>query len=75
VLDVPAEIGLKRKGKDGEENRFEKENLEFHKRARQAYLALAKKDVERFRVIDGTKTANTVEKMIWAELRSLKLDC
>ena len=44
VLDVPAEMGMKRaagRRRGGTADRFEAEDIDFHKKLRQAYLALA----------------------------------
>jgi len=58
VLDVPAEEGLKRAtARRGEDNadRFEGEAIEFHKKLRDAFLALAAKEPARCVVIDATR--------------------
>ena len=56
VLDVPAETGLKRaagrRRKGAAADRFEAEVLEFHRRLRQAYLALAQVEKERCILIE-----------------------
>jgi dTMP kinase len=53
LLDLPAEVGLARKSID-ERNRFEAGfDLDFHRRVRDGYLALAAAEPERFAVVDG----------------------
>ena len=48
LLDIDTKLGLKRAGcKD----RIEKKSLAFHKKVRQGYLALAKKESKRIKVI------------------------
>ncbi len=60
LLDVPVEIGLARK-QDDEQTRFEATfDLEFHRRVRDGYLALAAAEPERFRVIDATEPVEAV---------------
>lgn len=64
LLDLPVEAGLARaKGrikrlKRGTplENRFEEEKKEFHKKVREGYLTLARKEKRRFRIIDARKS-------------------
>ena len=65
LLDFPPEIGLDRarrrnSGSSGpDESRFEEESLEFHRRVRDGYLALAKKH-QRFRVVDAQGSEDQV---------------
>ena len=61
VLDLPADVGLKRARKRaGEEaatatpDRFEKEKLEIHEKRRQGFLDIANREPERCRVIDAS---------------------
>jgi dTMP kinase len=75
LLDLPVEIGLKRamnrisRIKDGRaEDRFEREDMEFHKRVRTAYLSLAEQDKNRFRIINGTQDIETVHQEICSHL-------
>ena len=58
VLDVPVERGLERvKLRRGEAkpDRFEAENVEFHQKLRQAYLAIAAAEPDRCVVIDASE--------------------
>ena len=53
LLDVPVEDGLARKA-PGDVTRFEAEfDLDFHRRVRDGFLALAAAEPERFAVIDA----------------------
>jgi len=45
--------------------RFEKETLRFHLRVRQGYLALAKNDPKRWRVLDASKPIDKLSGIIW----------
>lgn len=56
LLDVPVEIGLgrARARSAGLADRFEAETLQFFERVRAAYLALARREPGRFRVLDAT---------------------
>lgn len=40
LLDIDPMIGLGRKQKQGEMNKFEKENIEFHRKVREGYLKI-----------------------------------
>jgi len=58
LLDCPSNVGLKRAvqrnqgTRQGREDRFEREALEFHRRVRKGYLAVALKEPRRVKVID-----------------------
>lgn len=70
VLDVPAEIGLKRIKTRASDlpDRMEKENIDFYRLVREGYLMLAKSMPERFAVFDGTKDVMELEAEIWDEV-------
>lgn len=69
VLDVPAEVGLRRaairRGK-AEADRFEAEDAMFHKRLRRAFREVATREPRRCVLIDATDTVDAVSAMIWA---------
>ncbi|WP_414470989.1 dTMP kinase [Microvirga sp. M2] len=74
ILDMPAETGLARAGerraRKGEGvDRFEDEDLAFHRALRQAFLAIARAAPQRCAVIDADQSADEVEAAIWATLR------
>jgi dTMP kinase len=59
LLDLPVEVGLARKG--GERTRFETVfDLDFHRRVREGFLAMARAEPDRFRVIDASADADEV---------------
>jgi len=62
LFDIEPELGLERiaKNKEREVNRLDLEKLEFHKKVRESFLLLAKKQPERFVVIDASKTPDEV---------------
>src|SRR3989442_519599 len=73
LIDVDVECGLERAqkrnaGSDAAETRMDDQSLEFHRKVREAYLALAKKHADRFRTIDGRGTPGTVAERVWANL-------
>jgi dTMP kinase len=68
VLDLPAEEGLSRAAARrgaGSADRFEGETLEFHRKLREAFLVLARKEPERCVVIDATRPKEAVAEDIW----------
>jgi dTMP kinase len=73
LLDLPVEVGLKRawkrlkKDRTGED-RFEKEALDFHRRIREGYLTLARKEPSRIIVLDGMKDEQTLHGEIVSHL-------
>ena len=58
LLDCPSDVGLKRAIqrnqtlKQEKEERFEREAIQFHRRVRKGYLAIARKEPRRVKVID-----------------------
>ncbi len=71
VIDVPEEVSLARLKQRASDlpDRMERENIDFYKKVREGYLVLAKGMPERFIVVDGTKTADAIEKKIWTEVQ------
>lgn len=66
-IDVPVQVGLERRHQ-GETNRLDQKNVEYHMRVREGYLELAKAEPERFVVIDGTQPIDQVQTEIRARL-------
>jgi dTMP kinase len=62
LLDLPAEAGLKRQaGDDGHQpDRLEQEDIAFHTRVRHGYLDFARRDPDRYHVIDAAQDADAV---------------
>jgi dTMP kinase len=69
VLDLPAELGLKRAAaRRGHEkaDRFETETLDFHRKLRDAFRELAEREPERCVLIDASGDVDTVANAVWA---------
>ncbi len=64
LLDLPVAVGLSRAGQRGRPDRFEKEKRGFFEGARRAYLALAQRHPQRFRVIDAARPLAEVQDQI-----------
>jgi dTMP kinase len=72
ILDVPVEVGLQRAAArrgDGSPDRFEAENLQFHRDLREAYRKIAAEDPARCVLIDANADADTVAGRVWTALR------
>ncbi len=77
VLDLDPREGLRRSwarhggpGAAGEV-RFEREALEFHRRVRQGYLEIARREPERVRVVDASGPPEQVLDRAWAAVADL----
>lgn len=75
LFDLDVEIGLKRarsrndrEGTAESEGRFEAEDLKFHRKVRDGYLALAARETGRFRVLDASASPDRVTAQILQEL-------
>lgn len=55
LFDLPVEISLSRVKARGDLDRFEKEEIEFHKRIRNTYLDLATNNSNRIKIIDSSQ--------------------
>jgi dTMP kinase len=67
LFDCPVEIGLSRTAQrqsqtasGRNEDRFEREKIEFHERVRAGFLELARAQPDRFRIIDAARSAEEV---------------
>jgi len=64
LLDAPVEIGRERAGKRSAPDRFEQERDAFFNRVREAYLARAKAEPGRIKVIDASVELEAVQQQI-----------
>jgi len=72
VLDMDPEIAFRRVLERETEaslvatgDRFEKEDLDWHRRLREAFLAIARNNVERFAVIPANQSEDALEIEVW----------
>ncbi len=74
LIDCPVEVGLDRAlkrnkiMKQDDQDRFEKEEMNFHAAVREGYLSIAKNEPARFVVVDGTLGENELEEAIFTHL-------
>jgi len=70
LFDIDSDVGVARaRGRNDSrglaaEARFENEELAFHDRVRQGYLALAAQDSDRIRIVDGVGTPEAVQERV-----------
>jgi len=66
LLDIPVDLGLKRRGESEKMDRLDMEAKDFHEQVRQAYLQLATKNKEkRWVIVDASQDIDTVAECIW----------
>jgi dTMP kinase len=71
LLDVPPEIGLERarsRAGSAAPDRFESEEIEYHRGLRRAFLDLAQAEPQRIVVIDAQAEPDVVAEKVWAEV-------
>lgn len=62
ILDVPVELGLERaRARLGGGKRYEQMGLDFHRRVREGFLEIARREPARCRVIDGSGSVGAVQ--------------
>jgi len=64
LLDVPVAVGLERAGNRGLLDRFEQETVDFFERVRHAYLDMAGRYSERYRVVDASQPLDQVQRQL-----------
>ncbi|MBC8178721.1 MAG: dTMP kinase [Desulfobacteraceae bacterium] len=75
LIDCPVEVGLERALKRNEimeqegQDRFEREEMNFHTAVREGYLSIAKNEPARFMVVDGTLGEDELEERIFEHIR------
>lgn len=77
LYDLDPEQGLERRANAaGSSNRIDREPLEFHRRVRSGFLALARAEPGRFVVLEGALDPARLEALTWAaiEPRLARLD-
>ena len=68
MLDLSPELGLQRQQQsETPRDRLDKEPLEFHRKVREGYLAVAKAEPHRVKLIDATQSPDTVHSEILTE--------
>jgi dTMP kinase len=66
LFDCPARVGLartaRRQNETGrrQEDRFEREKIEFHEKVRAGFLEMARAEPQRFRIVDATRPVEEI---------------
>jgi len=71
LFDVEVEEGLKRAKNRSKPDRFERENINFFKLIRNAYLEQAKLDTRRIKIIDNNQTITDVYQQLEPIIRQI----
>ena len=77
LVDLPISSGLERRqaGSTSDLTRFETDAAEhgetFHERVRSGYLTLAKAEPDRWRVVDGSTSPESVAQAVWSAVADL----
>ena len=65
ILDLPAEVGLKRAKERGQGGtRYERMGIDFHRRLRDGFLRIAQENSQRCIIIDGNQSIENISKNI-----------
>jgi dTMP kinase len=73
LLMVPPELGLRRQSEAGKApDRLESRPLEFHRRVADGYRRLARREPDRFLLVDGTRPPELVRDEILARIERLR---
>jgi len=70
-FDLPVEVARQRLSGEREADRFERESAEFFQRVRSAYLARARENPQRIRVVDASAEPDAIRKQVEKFLLSL----
>ncbi len=70
-LDLDPEIGFQRTQHDRAKDRIESENLNFHRKIREAFREMAKKEPNRFILLDATLSPETVFQLAQEKIDAL----
>ncbi|MCA3709750.1 MAG: dTMP kinase [Phenylobacterium sp.] len=72
IFDLDPELGLARAlGRPDAEARFESKGLDFHRRLRAGFLAIARDEPERCRIVDASGDPDAVEARVLEALQDL----
>ena len=71
IFDLDPELGLERaKSRDGGEDRYERKGLAFHRRLRDGFLEILRREPNRCELIDAARPAGEVEQTVWRIVES-----
>lgn len=68
IFDLDSEIGLQRARSRGDasfEDRYERKGLDFHRKLRDGFLDILRRDPKRCRLVDAALSVDQVEQSVW----------
>jgi len=71
LLDIDPAKGIARKRRAADMSRFENEDMEFHRRVRQGYLELSRREPERWLMLDAGWPRAELTRQIWERVAPL----
>jgi len=71
LVDVPPDLGLRRKHGEQGRDAIGGEALPFHERVRAAYLGLAAAEPDRWLVLDGSQPVERIAALVWERVAAL----
>ncbi len=73
IFDLDPKLGLSRAKHRGEaeEDRFERKGLDFHRRIREGFLDIARREPDRCRILDAAKPVDEVAVDVWAAVSAV----
>ena len=71
LFKIPPSIGIERKGTQGEQDRLEREELDFHERVYQGYMMLEKRYPDRIKGINAQNSVEYIHELIIEYIREL----
>jgi dTMP kinase len=73
IFDLDPELGLARAKHRGEaeDDRFERKGLDFHRRIREGFLDIARREPDRCRILDAAKPVDEVAVDVWAAVSAV----
>ncbi|MFA5354648.1 MAG: dTMP kinase [Thermodesulfovibrionales bacterium] len=74
LLDLDVETGLRRNKEVNKVDRLELEDIAFHRKVREGFLALASSEPERFFIVDAAQPVDAVAEMIRRKVSEILAD-
>ncbi len=65
LFDLDVETGLRRNQDINKIDRLELEDIDFHKRVRDGYLEIARREPSRIKIIDASEPVSVISEKIW----------
>ena len=70
LLDIDPEISFERK-KDNVSDRWESEDIHFHRKVRDGYLSIAKDNPALWEILDASSDEKSIHKLVWQSVKEL----